>query len=224
MRYLSQFLADLRGGFQDNNRFDVQLYVPQGLLQSVITDSAAQQALNILLPTIGQRFDPTFSAAQVASWLARGIVCEAATIPSRSFECVDMAMYGFGEKFPYHSDFPAVDCTFLTPLAGTDNSVPRFFNYWLNYIHAAQAGVQDGMDFRFPADYYGTMLLTQYTRTEHPSITYKFERVYPKVVQSTPVAWATTDTHTKTSIQFNYSWYEILPYQPPPLIELDINF
>jgi hypothetical protein len=224
MRYLSTFLSEFHGGFQRGARFECQLYPNQGFLSSLLSGSILTNIIDILTPTIGQRIDPKFSLPNVVQWLARGLVITDAILPARALETTKLNMYGISEEFPYSTEYNDITCTFIMPLNASDCPLPRFFNYWQNYIHSNYNGPEDGLDFRFPEDYYGRMMLSTFDAQDHPSLTYLFEKLYPKTVNSTQVSWNDTNEALQFTVSFAYSYWKILPYQPPPLIEINLEF
>jgi hypothetical protein len=223
MKHLSTFLTEFRTGFQKASRYTCQLFVPEGLLRSILNPSLVGTLIDIIAPTVGQQLDQNFSMPVVQNWLSRGLLVEEARTPSRSSELTEWTLYGITERVPVHTEYTSFDCMFRMPLVGTDCPVPRFFNYWQNFIQAQQRGPDDGLDFRFPGDYYGTMLLSLYDNQTHPTITYKMERVYPKTIESSQVGWEQNNTYLRQHVSFGYSYWTIVPFQPPPLIEIDIE-
>ena len=219
MPKLNQFISEFRDGFQQGNRFTVQLFVPDNILN--VTNNTILQVIDALFPNIGSRLDPNFSAQRTGSWLARGLVCEATRMPDRSFETSEQTMYGITESYPVHTTYTNLSCTFLMPLVSNDNAVPRFFNYWFNSIQNGFEGPESGYNFTFPDDYRGQMLLTTYDRKDHATITYQFDRVFPKTVSSVELSWDGTNEVAKMVVEFTYSYWKILPFQPPPLVEID---
>lgn len=223
MRHLSNFLTEFREGFQRGAKYTCHFYLPEKLLTAILNPSLIGRIIDVVLPSIGSRIDENFSMPVVTSWLQRGLLCEATRTPNRSFSQHNQSMYGFTEHFPYHSEFLPQDCTFLMPLNKNDSPVPRVFHYWQNYIQNGLEGPDSGFDFRFPADYYATMYLVLYDQKTHPSLAYKFERVYPSNIQSANLAWADNHELLKLPVQFTYSYFTMEPYEPPPLIEIDIQ-
>lgn len=222
MRFLSTFLSSFQAGFQKASRFECQLYAPDTLLQSLLSGSILTTIIDIIAPTVGQRIDPKFSIVNVVQWLARGLVVESAQLPPRALETMSHNMYGISEEFPYSSEYNDLQVTFVMPLVASDCPIPRFFNYWHNYIHHNQNGPSDGLDFRFPNEYYGTMILSLFDNRDNPSLSYKFEKVYPKLVQSVPVSWEQSNEVLKFNVTFAYSYWTLIPYSPPPLIDITI--
>lgn len=203
---LKEFLSSFQGGFQRTARFRCQIFVPAGLLDYVAASSGPFTAN----PDLAGRQ----SVAFVKEWLARGLLVESARLPSRGLETIDLTMYGISESFPYHSEYTELDCTFLMPIVRADNPVPKLFNYWQNYVHNAFHGPRDGLDFRFPNLYYGTILLHMFDTSESkdiPSVSYQFDNVYPKTVESVSVDWNSADEMAKQGVGFIYSYWRIVP-------------
>jgi hypothetical protein len=223
MRFLSSFLSEFRGGFQKPGRFEVQLYPNRQFLETLTGGSLLTNIIDVLAPTIGQRIDPNFSMPQVVQWLARGLLCDNAVTPSRALETTSLNMYGISEEYPYSTEYTDFTCSFLMPLNAADCPVPRFFDYWHNFIHNNAGGPSAGLDFRFPEEYYATMILSQFDQQDHHSLSYRFEKVYPKLVQSQQIAWNQNTDVMRYNVTFVSSYWTILPYQPPPLFEINIT-
>jgi len=223
MRYLSTFLSEFRTGFQKGARFECQLYPNIGFLQALLSGSILETIIDIVAPPIGQQINPDFSLPNVVQWLARGLVISDAVLPSRGLETLSHGMYGISEEFPYSSEYTDLPCTFVMPLNASDCPMPRFFNYWQNYIHKNQNGPSDGLDFRFPEDYYGRMIVSTFDNRTNRSLTYQFEKVYPKTVNSTQVSWSQSHEYLAFTVNFAYSYWKILPFKPPPLIEVNVE-
>lgn len=211
MRRLTEFMSEFNDGFQKANRFECQLYAPEGIAETSLFD--------FLVPVIASRQNPKFSATKVKHWLAQGLICESAQLPSRSHSTTKLEMYGIGEHIPYHTEYLDLSCTFRMPFEKSDNGVPRFFHYWMNYIVNHENGMESGADYRFPQEYYGTLLLSLLDNRKYPSITYEFHNVFPKTIESTPLSWG-ADGFLTYSVSFAYSYYKILPYQAPPIIDI----
>lgn len=219
MRNLSTFISHFTDGFQSANRFLCQIIVPETLL----TTPGFLGIIDVLFPSVGKFVDPKFSALRVKDWLMRGLVCTSTRVPSRAFETADQHIYGYEEHFPVHQEFTTLDCNFMMPLVQSDSAMPRFFNYWQNLICHMQSGPEEGCDFGWPADYYATIFLTLYDKKNHPSITYQFDKAYPTTVESMDVNWDSSDEVLELPVEFTYSYYKILPFQPPALIEINID-
>src|SRR5579872_3247319 len=129
-------------------------------------------------------------------------------------------MYGITENYPVHTVYTDIQCTFLLPLVSNDNALPRFFNYWMNFIQNQFNGPDSGLNFTFPDDYRGRMLLSTLDKKDHTTATYFFDRLYPKTVESVPLAWEQQNELAKLNVTFTYSYWTLLPYQPPPIVEI----
>lgn len=222
MKFLSTFLTQFKHGFQKSSRYKCQLFVPPALLQNIVTQSTIGTIINVFFPNVGQRIDPNFSMPTVVNWLAQGLLVEQTRLPTRALETTTNGLYGYTEKYPYHTEHTDLDCTFMMPLVESDCPIPRFFNYWQNFIQAQQNGPGDGMDFRFPSEYYGTLFLALYDHKTSPSLMYRFDNVYPEKVDSSNVSWESNNEYLKVNVQFAYSYWTIVPYTAPPIVEIDI--
>ena len=227
MNNLQDFLSSFPREFQRPSRYICQILIPQGLAQAIATDDAQNNARQSSVP-------------QVISLLTQGLLVDTAFLPDRSFGMIDLAMYGFTEHFPYHSEYTTLKCTLLMPLtesgisagiAGVgisvgiqaDNPVPRFFNYWHDQIQDNESGPSAGLDFGFPSDYYATILLTLFDRQNNATITYQFDKVYPKVIGSVEVAWSASDKFMMLPIEFMFSYWTIVP-ETPGGINIGVTF
>jgi hypothetical protein len=222
MRYLSRFFNEFQDGFQRVSRYTCHLYLPDTVLSAILNPSLLTRLIDIFLPGIGSRIDENFSMPIVTEWLRNGLLCEATRTPSRVFALAGMSQYGFTEHFPCYTEFPPFDCTFLMPLVRNDSPVPRFFNYWQNYIQSMQNGPTDGMDFRFPEQYYGTMYLALYDLKNNPTHMYKFDKVYPVKVEQAALSWSGNNEFVKVPVEFQYSYWTMVPYSAPPLINIEV--
>lgn len=196
MKSLNTFINEFSDGFQMNNRFICKVITPEQLVTADTEGNAA-----------------------VATWLAKGILCESTNLPDRAFAETPMTQYGLTEQFPYHSEFTTLDCTFNTPLYGTDNPVPRMFHAWQNLIQDMRGGYNSSRDFSFSGTnssngYYGELFIGVFDRQNNPTIAYEFERVYPRVVQSTPVTWREENELTKLTVGFTFSAWRPLTNVP----------
>lgn len=197
MKNLNTFINEFRDGFQFNNRFMCKVIVPQQLQ----------------LKTEGNY--------AVAEWLAKGILCESTNLPDRAFAETQMTQYGLTEQFPFHSEFTSLQCVFNTPLRSTgdtrnDNPVPRFFHSWQDLIQDLSEGYDSTRDFTFSGTnhtngYYGELQLGVFDRHNNLTIAYEFERVYPQIIQATPVSWREENELTKLAVGFTFSTWRAIP-------------
>lgn len=223
MRNLSQFIGEFSGGFQPSARHRAYFFLPPSLILDILKPNVnIDLSLQGLLGgnTGTDALEATTSLPMIMQWLLRGMLVSETRLPSRAFETVDLNMYGITETYPYHSEFNDLGCTFLQPLVAKDNGVPRFFNYWQNFIQRAHRGPDSGLDFRFPSDYYGNMLLVLYDRKNHPTIGYRIEKVYPKAVESVSVTWDNSD-FLKSSVTFQFSYWTVIERLSPENIALE---
>jgi hypothetical protein len=216
MNHISDFMGTFRNGFQRGNRFVCQVLIPPQLVANIIADSVAPAGGGIfdVVDKVLALENSVLAVPQVVKWLAQGYLVSDARLPDRGFGMVDLSMYGITEHFPVHAEYSSMDCTFLMPYAtnvSNDNAVPRFFNYWQSQIQRNLNGPDSGFDFKFPGDYYGTILLTALDRKNKGTITYKFDRVYPKTVDTVQMSWADTDKFATLPVSFNFSYWTVLP-------------
>lgn len=196
MKNLNTFLTEFSDGFQFNNRFACRIQTPVQLSNQV-----------------------TNSERQAIDWLGKGILVESTNLPDRAFQEVEMTQYGLTEQVPYHSQFTTLACVLNTPLStrsgGPDDVVPRVFHSWQNLIQDFKTGYDSTRDFTFSGTnsqngYYGEVDLVVFDRQNRPTMQYHFERVYPRVVESTPVTWREESEFTRLSVGFTFStWYPV---------------
>lgn len=222
MKYISQLMTEYRGGFQRDNRFLCQIYVPSKMLSDIMTGNLLLEIVDVLFPNLGRRIDPNFSVPQVQNWLGRGLMCETARLPDRSFETSDLYHYGFTEQVPVSSAHSTFDVVFRMPLVGGDNALPRFFAYWQHYIQNSSKGLGSSFDFRFPSDYYGDIYLSMYDMKNNPTITYHFEKAYPGTIGTNEMSWDSENKLLTLPVSFNYATWKVVPYTPPPLITIEL--
>lgn len=195
MKNLSTFINEFQDGFQPNNRFMCKVIIPE---QLILTHPAAWD------------------------WLAKGILCESTNLPDRAFAETQMTQYGLTEQFPYHTEFTSLQCVFSAPLkmsgeSTNDNPVLRFFHAWQDLIQDMKQGYDSTRDFTFSGTnhtngYYGEIQLGIFDRQNNLTLAYEFERVYPQIIQATPVTWQEENELTKIAIGFTFSaWHPISP-------------
>jgi hypothetical protein len=215
MNHISDFMGEFKRDFQRGNRFVCQILVSPTLVSNIIADSAAAQAGPFgVVDQVLSLENSILAVPQVVKWLAQGYLVSDARLPSRGFGTFPLSMYGITENFPMHTEYSTFDCSLLMPYAtniSNDGAVPRFFNYWQDQIQRNANGPDSGFDFKFPGDYYGNILLTAMDRQNKGTITYKFDRVYPKTVEAVQLSWADNDKFTALPIQFNFSYWSVMP-------------
>lgn len=216
MHNINDFIGEFSRGFQRNNRYICQIFVRPEMLARIVLD-AGTTPLNIpglpSLPNFGAP-DAVLTVPQIVTWLARGFLVQATKLPDRQFTPVDLAMYGFTESFPVHSQTGKLDCNFLVPhTAGivSDNGVLRFFNYWQNQIQNGLDGPGSGYDFRFPSHYYGSAVITLLDAKNQGTVSYQFDRIYPILVMPVQMSWSSAQEFIQLPVQFEYSYWKILP-------------
>jgi hypothetical protein len=221
MKFLNQFLSEFKQQFQPTARFSAYFFPPEALLTQMLT-SLPDFSGGIFsdIAQIGAAIETKTTMPILAQWLIRGVLCDTTYMPSRALETTTMRIYGYGEQFPYHTEFVPLECTFYMPLSLGDNPLPRFMNYWQNFIQDGQGGPESGMNFRFPNEYYGTLLLAMYDRKNNPTIVYKFKNVYPQTVQSVAVSWNDSSEFAKLSVSFVYSSFKVLSRSEPEVLAL----
>jgi hypothetical protein len=218
MNNISDFMGTFRSGFQRSARFVCQVLIPPTLIVNVIKEATRNPALSgNILGVVREVLDienSVLAVPQVVKWLAQGYLVQDARLPDRGYGMVDLSMYGITEHFPFHTEYSALQCTFMMPYAtniSNDNAVPRFFNYWQNVIQHNSRGPESGFDFGFPSDYYSTVLLTLLDRKNRGTITYKFDNAYPKSVDSAQLSWSDDNKFLTLPVNFNFSYWTVLP-------------
>ncbi len=215
MNSLSTFISQFKRGFQQSNRYVCQIIITPDMVANMIADSLQTNGgIFGIVQTVLSAENSVLSIPGVVKWLAQGYLVNNVRLPDRGFGQVDMHQYGFTEHFPVTSEFSTLTAHFIMPYAlgliKPDNAVPRFFSYWQNLIQRGQQGPEAGYDFRFPADYYATILLTLLDRQNNGTITYKFENAYPKAVMSADLSWSSTE-FASFPVEFTYSTWKVLP-------------
>lgn len=204
MPNLQDFISEFKHGFQLASRYQVQIFVQPSMVLNIIREAG-------LLGVI----DATLSVPQAVKWLAFGFLASSARLPDRGFGLTSSGMYGITEHFPYHSECSNLECTFLMPHTTNvlqDNGIPRFFNFWQNQIQNATDGPTSGFDFRFPSQYYATLIITLLDKKDNGSISYKFDNVYPSLVGSVPVGWDHSSTFIQLPVTFTFSYWKVLTH------------
>jgi hypothetical protein len=220
MNRIQDFISTFRKGFQETNRYICQIFVQPAMAARIIADSATGDLggslltqITSIVQTAASIENSVLSVPQVVKWLGQGYLVNSVRLPSREFGTADLSMYGYTEHFPVHTEYSSITAEFMMPYAyvSNDSAIPRFFNYWQNQIQNGQRGPDSGFDFNFPNDYYATMLLSTFDRKNKAGLTYKFTNVYPKSVDSVPLAWALQDQYCMLPVTFNFSYFTVLP-------------
>ncbi len=203
---LNKFLSEFKHGFQQPNRFVVQIFVNPTMVANIIAESSL----------FGLQ-DAVLAIPQTVKWLAEGMLAPVASMPDRGFENkVDLDMYGFTEQFPVHTTYSDLELELLMPhttnLPFVDNGVPRFFNFWQNQMQNGSAGPDSGYDFRFPVHYYSTIVLTLLDKKDNGTVSYQFDRAYPSTVGAVKLSWDAANEFTTLPVTFTYSYWNMLPH------------
>ena len=153
---IGQFMAEFQNGFQKVNQYRCRLPVQRIGLPRNSTQVTGPLA---------KRFP------RAVEYLDRGLLCQSTRTPSRSFDTVPLAIYGYEEKYPSFTTYTDMECTFLAPLiedplaGGPTNQILEVFHAWQSLIQPRVLNSQYGglsvrgsrtdgdMVMRFPDEY-----------------------------------------------------------------------
>lgn len=142
-------------------------------------------------------------------------LCEAAEMPGRQFNNVDLRYYGPSFKLPYQTVYDDINMTFL---CRTDSYERQLFDDWMELINP-----QNTYDFNYRKEYYSTITVYQLAdygtsaRASQPTATYAWTLVdaYPILINPQPVTWA-DDQFQRLGVTFTYSKWTRLNRDPQP--------
>jgi len=212
------FLGAFQNGFQPSNRFVLQIWFSPELVEGIINRPAARvTARGVPSGPLGP--EEGLSLTHAIDWLQRGLLCDKTRMPDRSLDVVQMTQYGITEQYPYKTDYTALDSTFLLPLyPDGSNPVLQVFSAWQNVIQDVAGGMDSTRDLSWPDSYRTDIYLTLFDYKGNPSVAYRFEKAYPKTVESVPVTWGDQSEMSELSVTFAFtSWYIVTGASPLPI-------
>lgn len=137
-------------------------------------------------------------------------LCEAAELPGRGFQSLDVRYYGPNQKLPFQTQYEDTTMTFL---CRSESYERQFFDDWMEMINPTNS-----YDFSYRSDYESQiqiMQLAEYgaatgvgpstTTATYPKETYRITlyNAYPVLVNPQPVTWA-DDQVQRLAITFTY--------------------
>lgn len=129
-------------------------------------------------------------------------LCEAAEMPGRGFQSLDVRYYGPNQKLPFQSQYEDMTMTFL---CRSESFERQFFDDWMEMINPSNS-----FDFSYRADYETTIDIIQLAEFaadggNYPQETYKITlyNAYPTLVNPQPMTWA-DDQVQRLAVTFTY--------------------
>lgn len=149
-------------------------------------------------------------------------LCEAAELPGRGFQSLDVRYYGPNQKLPFQTQYEDITMTFL---CRSESYERQFFDDWMEIINPTNS-----FDFNYRSEYQTTieiMQLAEYSAaaavgpnqpgsSRYPKETYRITlyNAYPTLVNPQPVTWA-DDQVQRLGITFTYHKWRREGYDKP---------
>lgn len=167
------------------------------------TDLARQNRFNVLVPIpIGLLNESIFGSSTTASFTSiRDLVfrCENANLPGRSLATADQRIYGPIEKHPYLSTYNDIDLTFIV----SDSMNEKFlFDKWIEYINPT-----DTNNFRYRDEYRTTLTINQYNVNDFPTYTVELFEAFPISINQMDLDWS-NDNYHRITVTFAYTYWK----------------
>jgi len=163
----------------------------------------------------------TFPVGGAAAVSTLGFRADTAEIPGRSIQTITYKPYGGGltHKIGYDVTYPEVTMSFI---CGTDLAEKVLFTAWQSLVigkHNTNQPYQRNMKIGYYKDYIGTVVINQYSEEGELSHQVTLVEVYPTIVNSMPLSWASEDVH-RVTVQFSYLHFieSSVPYTPAPAL------
>jgi hypothetical protein len=147
-------------------------------------------------------------------------LCEAAEMPGRGFQSLDVRYYGPNQKLPFQTQYEDMTMTFL---CRSESYERQFFDDWMESINPTNT-----FDFNYRSEYetkidiiqlaeYGTATgVGPSTATAtYPKQTYMITlyNAYPALVNPQPMTWA-DDQYQRLAVTFTYHKWRRENYDP----------
>ena len=132
-------------------------------------------------------------------------LCEAAELPGRGFQSVDVSYYGPNEKLPYQTTYEDINLTFICRAKSLER---QFFDDWMNIVH--------------PSNDYNLFYRDQYSCDisifhfsdgkisdggvdggTHVQYYFKLHDAYPTVLNPQTITWADSE-FLRLAVTFTY--------------------
>jgi hypothetical protein len=145
-------------------------------------------------------------------------LCDAVSVPGIAYQSDDIRSSGYGniEKRPYATIYNDVTLNFF---CDNDGVVVDFMHKWLQSVFnfndksAAGSTTSKGLGpntFAYPQDYFGTIEIIQYfdeDEDQQEVFSVQLEEAYPIAMGDIQLDWNNTDTLTKISVTFTYTYW-----------------
>jgi hypothetical protein len=147
-------------------------------------------------------------------------LCEAAEMPGRGFQSLDVRYYGPNQKLPFQTQYEDTTMTFL---CRSESYERQFFDDWMESINPTNT-----FDFNYRSEYetkidiiqlaeYGTAtgVGPSTTTATFPKQTYMITlfNAYPALVNPQPMTWA-DDQYQRLAVTFTYHKWRREGYDP----------
>jgi hypothetical protein len=167
------------------------------------------------------RIAPPRSLAQYSGFIQDfTYLCEAAEMPGRGFQSLDVRYYGPNQKLPFQTQYEDTTMTFL---CRSESYERQFFDDWMETINPTNS-----FDFNYRSEYetkVDIIQLAEYgsatgvgpstTTATFPKQTYMITlfNAYPALVNPQPRTWA-DDQYQRLAVTFTYHKWRREGYDP----------
>lgn len=157
-------------------------------------------------------FAPRLLLSQYGSFISDfTYLCEAAEMPGRGFQSLDVRYYGPNQKLPFQSQYEDITMTFL---CRSESYERQFFDDWMETINPSnsfdfsyRSEYETKIDIIQLAEYSGAAAVgpNQPNSGSSPKQTYMITlfNAYPMLVNPQPMTWA-DDQFQRLAITFTY--------------------
>jgi hypothetical protein len=122
--------------------------------------------------------------------------CEAAELPSVTYETFEQKIYGPTEKYPHQKNYNESTFTFMV---SDDMSEKVFFDAWMELINPSST-----YDFPYKRDYATEITVNQYDANGDISYSISLDDAFPVSVNQLDLDWGTIDNYHRLSVVFVY--------------------
>lgn len=146
--------------------------------------------------------------------------CEAAELPSRTFNLIQQKTYGPIKQFPIQTTYSLITLTFI---CSDDMFEKWIFDSWMNYISNASFfpmpsslgdivdlftdGLPVNYDFEYKNKYEAFILITQFDNKNDPSLYSGLFHAFPVSINELPLSWSATDSIHRLAVTFAYTYH-----------------
>lgn len=131
-------------------------------------------------------------------------LCEAAELPGRGFQSVDVRYYGPNQKLPFQTTYEDINLTFICRAKSLER---QFFDDWMNIIHPP-----NDYNLFYRDQYACTVNIYHFSdgfltdggpRGSHAQYHFQLQDAYPILVNPQPITWADSE-FLRLTVTFTY--------------------